>query len=276
MKADFHIHSTFSDGTLTPTEIVYQAAKLDLNAISITDHDSLDGVSEAIKLGIEKNVYVIPGTELSTFDGTQDIHILGYWLDIKNKWISDLLEERREERFNRIKQILYKLDKIGIKVELSDVEDAATNAAMTRLHVAKAMVNLGYGEQIEKVFNKYLERGKIGFVPQKSMSPVKAINTIKKAGGLPVMAHPGETDNTKKVINDLIQSGIMGLEIYYPTHEASFIEYLLSLSKRYNLIVTGGSDFHGEGSRHTCDLGDIYIPDKAIDNLLKWKIKEEK
>jgi predicted metal-dependent phosphoesterase TrpH len=245
---DLHIHSTYSDGVLTPAELVDLAKKEGLSAISITDHDTADGTDEAIQRGVETGVEVITGIEMSSWHGDTSMHVLGYRFrhnDDQFKARLKLLQEGRETRNVRI---IENLNRLGIKVEFEELLHYSEYGQTGRPHIARLLVDKGVTKTIDLAFKHYLRRGAAAYSERFRFSAHDAIAMIKEAGGIAVLAHPSSLDPSLRsipaLLNDLHKSGLGGVEVYYPAHSSRAVKALLKMAEDLGLIITGGSDFH--------------------------------
>lgn len=257
LTADLHIHTTASDGRLSPADIVRQALQAGLSYIAITDHDTVDGLLQLKDRHepIPSSLNIIPGIELSTDLPENDVHILGYSIDILSPELHKQLDILITHRHDRAKQMIAKLDQLGYSITYQRVLELAGQAtAIGRPHIAKALVEKDFFPTISDVFIKLLDKNGPAYVPHYKLTPKQAIELIKKAGGLPVLAHPGLIGNDDIVLTT-IQSGICGLEVYHPTHTESQMQKYLAMAKEHQLIITGGSDFHAIPSRFPEKLG---------------------
>lgn len=266
MSADLHIHTTFSDGTLTPAEIVREAKKAGLKTIAITDHDVVDGIEEARREAQRVGIEVIPGIEITTEIPGYEIHILGYYIDYNSPELSQILKKIQEDRSARIGRIVAKLDKLGVKIDTQRVLEVAGRGSAGRPHVARVLLEAGYVKSIREAFNRYLDYKAPAYEPHYKLTPPEAIKLILSAGGIPVYAHPG-TSKCDHLIPDLIGSGLLGLEVYHTGHGQTKTKHYLRLAQKYGLLVTGGSDFHGLGSGRETGLGSIAISDELVEKL---------
>jgi len=271
---DLHIHSTASDGTLTPPEILELAHGLKLGAIAITDHDTLDGSRQAIAAGIPEGLGFLTGVEISTerprfFPGKGSCHILGYRIDLENRALNMTLEKLQSARRNRNPLILERLQKIGFDLSMEEIEQAAgQKGQIGRPHFAQVMLNKGYVTTFNAAFDDFLATGKPAYVDKYRVHCRRAITLIREAGGIPVLAHPallGTTDGRLEdsMVRALREMGLLGIEAYYTGHTADRQKYYLDLADRHGLMVTGGSDFHGEFNPQTklgCGRGDLRVP----------------
>lgn len=264
---DLHTHTTFSDGTYSPEEIIKLCHKSNLKAIAITDHDTIDGIKYARDMAKELNIELIEGIEFSADYKGIEIHVLGYFLDIENKELLSLLEDLKISRDKRNKELIKKLNDIGLDISFEYVKSLSNGGLITKAHFGKAIVKKGYAKTMKEAFSLYLGKGKPAYVSRVLISYKDAIKYILNAGGIPVLAHPMIYKLSDKdleiAIKDLKDSGLKGIECYYPSNSLSQTNFLLSLAKKYDLKVTAGSDFHGE-NRPDVALGNIFLG-KQID-----------
>ena len=264
---DLHTHTTFSDGTYSPEEIIKLCHKSNLKAIAITDHDTIDGIKYARDMAKELNIELIEGIEFSADYKGIEIHVLGYFLDIENKELLSLLEDLKISRDKRNKELIKKLNDIGLDISFDYVKSLSNGGLITKAHFGKAIVKKGYAKTMKDAFSLYLGKGKPAYVSRVLISYKDAIKYILNAGGIPVLAHPMIYKLSDKdleiAIKDLKDSGLKGIECYYPSNSLSQTNFLLSLAKKYDLKVTAGSDFHGE-NRPDVALGNIFLG-KQID-----------
>jgi len=247
---DLHTHSTASDGSLTPTELVDLAAEKGLQAIALTDHDTVAGIGEALRRGQTVGVRVIPGIELGARqDDYREMHILGYFIRHNHRPLLERLEWLRARRFERGQQMVARLSGLGIAVAFERVEELARGGAIGRPHVALALVEAGYVETVAEAFRRYLTPGQPAYVEKQRLSPREAIELIQTADGIPVLAHPAtlglEQEKLEGLISELCEWGLRGIEAYWSRHNAEQIEFCKRLAAQFDLAVTGGSDFHG-------------------------------
>lgn len=260
--ADLHIHSTFSDGNLTPEQILEEAKQKGVKCISITDHDSID--SQYIIKNNNSDVDIIPGIELSTEINDCEIHILGYFMDIEDENLIKTVESLKNARINRVKSILNKLEDEGIYLNFEDIVKG--NSSVGRAHIAHEIVRKGYEDNYKTAFSKYLIKGKMAYEKGEKLSYKEALRVIEDSNGIAVLAHPGKiykSMEVEKIIKELKCYGLKGIEVYHPSHRKDQINLLHNLSKKYKLLITGGSDLHYTGSK------DIFIGSQGInENLL--------
>ena len=259
--ADLHIHTSASDGWFTPDMAVEQAKDAGLAAISIADHDSVSGIEAAIWAGKKHGVEVIPGVELSSeFEG-RDLHFLGYFVDWHDKRFNKKLLTMQEARVDRAKKILDRLRGVNINISYNVVIVIA-GGTVGRPHIAKALLDRGYVRTMQEAFEKYLIPGKPAYVEKYQMLPAEAIRMIRRVGGIPVLAHPYFA-NADEMLPELVEQGLRGLEVYHSKHDAMVARRYEQLAKKYDLLVTGGSDAHGR----EVPIGAVKIPYELVEKL---------
>ena len=273
---DLHVHSTFSDGTLTPTQLVSLAVKSNLEAFALTDHDTTDGIDEAIRAAKDMDLEVIPGIEFSTEYNGKDIHILGYYINPYNEYFNECVCEFRNSRERRNKKMCAKLCSLGINIDYDEFIAEYPDSVITRAHYAKYMVQKGIVKSIEEAFEKYIGDTCPGFVPREKITPSQAVSLILKCGGIPVLAHPilykYSDSDLEKLVSELKKAGLKGIETIYSTYSNLDEKLIRKLASKYKLLITGGSDFHGSNKPNLslgCGRGDLYIPVKLLSPLKK-------
>jgi hypothetical protein len=247
---DLHVHTSMSDGTYSPREVVRLAVQKGLCAIAITDHDTVAGVLPAYREGLVAGIEIVPGVEISTEWPGAIMHILGYFVDPAHVGLSKELGELRADRRQRIVKIVEKLRSCNVFISVEDISRKAVGGAPGRPHVAEVMMRQGYVETIQEAFDRYLRKGRPAYIEKRKLAPDRALKIIRQAGGLCVLAHPYSlNENNPKALEDILSQlmsyGLQGLEVYYPSHTPQQVELYLGLAKRLNLAVTGGTDFHG-------------------------------
>lgn len=257
MRIDLHMHSTFSDGMDTPTKLVEIAKQRSLAAISLTDHDCLDGVGEATEAGERVGVEVLPGVELSSEFKGRDLHILGYGVDPEHEEFEGMLKTFRDTRHKRGIKIVEKLNALGVSIEPAEVLAKAEGAALGRPHVAAVLVERGFVSNTNEAFNRYLAEGQAAYIPKYKISPSDAIDYVHRAGGLAFMAHPGIFLESMEEMLELVAQGFDGVEVYHPQHNATRIRDLEAMAEERGLLVSGGSDYHGFPGRDVLGGQDI-------------------
>jgi len=271
---DLHIHSTASDGTLTPSEILAQASEIGLGAIAITDHDAIDGTRAALSDTPHPTVDFITGVEISAdfpeaFPCSESCHVLGYGFDPDDPGLTQTLTTLQTARKNRNPQIIERLQKLGFDITLQEVWDAkAESGQIGRPHIAQILQNKGYASSINEAFDKYLGRGRPAYVDKYRLDCAQAMEIIRGAGGVPVLAHPGlipiEDPQQLEAFIALLKSfGLKGLEVYYSEHDPAATAFYESIAQRHDLLMTGGSDYHGAIKPEVkmgTGKGDMFVP----------------
>jgi hypothetical protein len=270
--ADLHIHTTASDGVLTPKQIVREAVRKGLRAISITDHDTTDGIVSAQKEANFYKIEVIPGIEINTDYRGKEIHILGYYLNVNYPPLQEILERIRKDRIFRAREMVKKLQGLNIIIDIERVYQLAKDGAVGRPHIARAMIEKGYISSVREAFEKYIGINGPAYVERYKLTPHKAVALIIEAGGVPVLAHPGLIGDDSLII-ELMQCGLQGIEAYHSDHDLQTTEYYIRFGKKNHLIITGGSDFHGYGYRDETDLGGTTVPYEAVIALRGAKLR---
>jgi hypothetical protein len=274
-KIDLHIHTTYSDGVYSPKEIMEKAHQLDLNVIAITDHDCVAGYKQGESYANKYGIELVPGVEISTHYKTNEVHILAYFIDVKNRMLETMLRFVQKGRNKRAAKILKRLNKFGMKITVKDVYNQTGNiGAIGRPHIASAMLANGYIKNYNDAFLNYIGNDGPAYVQKPSYSPDKVINTVHSAGGVAILAHPGILNNDF-IIPDLVEMGLDGLEVFYPLHSINQRDTYLMLAEKYNLLVTGGSDFHGINTSYDV-LGRVMLQEKYFQKLKDYSETHKK
>ncbi len=281
LRIDLHIHSTASDGSLTPADIIDHAQKLNLAAIAITDHDSVDGSKEALQIGIPPSLRFLTGVEISAahppfFPGSGSFHILGYDIHLDNRDLNQALSKLRDARKNRNPEILRLLSKLGFQISLAEVYQEVGEGQLGRPHIAYAMLKKGFVASIDEAFDKYLGTQGPAYVEKDRIECEQAIKIIRAAGGIPVLAHPAllNIENNKKLdalLQNLMKIGLAGIEVYYPGHSPQQIRQYTELARKYDLLMTGGTDFHGTimpEIKMGSGSGNLFVPYNLYQDLI--------
>lgn len=264
-NSDLHVHTNYSDGTMTPEEVVDEAIRLGVSAISITDHDTIEGVSIAVRYGQGKNLHIISGIEISSYLSPAEVHILGYFIDIHNASLQRALKQSHEDRVKRIYHMAEKLHKLNVTIDPHEILTLAGKGSPGRMHMAEVIWKRGYCNTILEAFFKYIGDNGPAYVPKRTLTPQQAIALIREADGVAVLAHPGLTQRDH-IIETLVADGLGGIEVYYPSHQPQDIKKYLKIAEKYSLAVTGGSDFHGERKADT-PIAKVTIPGELVHKL---------
>jgi 3',5'-nucleoside bisphosphate phosphatase len=263
--ADLHLHTCFSDGTYTPEELTACAQKCGLQAVAVTDHDTLEACPRMATACREAGIDFIPASELTAEADGHELHLLAYFVDAGNETLQTHLAKFQEVRQNRIREMVAKLNQLGIPLPADAVFALASCRAPGRPHVARALVQRGFCGNLDEAFERFLKRGKPAWVPKFKMSAVEAIELVHQAGGLAVMAHPG-LNRTDDVIPKLVQAGLDGIECFHTKHSTAITEHYLEIAEAHRLLVTGGSDCHGLSKGRPL-IGTIKLPYEYVVRL---------
>jgi predicted metal-dependent phosphoesterase TrpH len=268
VKADLHLHTTASDGRLEPEEIVLLAAKVGLDVIAITDHDTIDGVAPALAAAEAlSSPAVIPGVEINTDVPHGEVHILGYFIDYTDQKLAAILRRLCASRQERAQQMIAKLIKLGMNIEWQRVRELAKGSSVCRPHVAQALFEKGHVSSEKEAFDKYIGHGGPAYVERYKLLPVEAVKLIVDAQGLPVLAHPADIADLNKLIPKLKAAGLIGIEVYYRDYSSDIIKELLKVAKQHVLITTGGTDYHAFGDGSEVMIGGALTPPEALEQL---------
>ena len=277
---DLHSHTVFSDGTFTPEELVALAADIKLKAVAITDHDGTDGIERALAAGEEYGVEVIPGIELAvnyTDICETEIHIVGLFIDHKNKELSDMIDEIRAERVNRNVAMVKRLRDMGFDITYEELEKVAAGDIISRPHYGRLFMQKGYVKSIAEMFDKYIGDGGPAYIHRVLPTPEKAIKTVLAAGGVPVLAHPTlyKMDYTRirRMADEFIGYGLKGIEVRYSTYNHEQEREITRIADERKLLYSGGSDFHGENKPDIqlgVGKGTLRVPDEFLDRIKEW------
>ena len=250
MCVDLHIHSIYSDGTATPTQLIELARASQLSGFALTDHDTVEGVPEVLRLGQEHGLKVVSGVEINAHHGDLSVHILGYGFDPEHAQLKAWLAKLQQFRNERNLQILEKLAALGIRLHFEELEQFSHCGQTGRPHIARLLVAKGYVKNTTQAFARYLGRDKAAWCSRFTYSAAESIAIIHQAGGVAVLAHPGIIDLTLRkqpqLIRELTERHLDGLEIHYPRHTKKVTQFFSDLAQQYNLLTTGGSDYHGD------------------------------
>jgi predicted metal-dependent phosphoesterase TrpH len=265
---DLHTHSTASDGICSPTELLHKANEVGLQILALTDHDTTDGLEEAMQAAQTLHIDLIPGIEINADAGGGEVHVLGYFLEFWHPEFQAVLKILRDSRVRRGQRMVELLNEQGVNISWDRVREIA-KGSVGRPHVAEALREAGYVQTIGEAFDKYIGAGCYAYVQRYKLTPKDGVQLIASANGLPVIAHPIELpglDVLRSWLPDLCKAGMVGLEAYYGQYTREDERELLALAHEYHLIPTGGTDFHGPGI-HPTPLGGRYVPFEAVESL---------
>ena len=263
-RVDLHVHTTASDGHFSPSEVVRRALDLGLTVLAITDHDTIGGIEEALQAAQGTSLEVIPGVEISTDIPGSEAHVLGYYVDHAERRLTRKLELFRDSRFSRAQGMVAKLAAMGLPLDWERVRQIAGGGAFGRPHVAQAMLEMGYVSSTSEAFDLYIGRNGPAYVNRYKMTPSEAVQIILDAHGLPVLAHPLSVSS---LVPELARKGLVGLEAYYTGYSADEVRFLVDLAAKHDLLVTGGSDFHGDTVLPQNRLGGVVVPPEVVEEL---------
>ncbi|MCH8008748.1 MAG: PHP domain-containing protein [Chloroflexi bacterium] len=269
-RGDFHCHSTASDGVLSPADLVKLAYEQGVRVMALTDHDSTEGLAEA-RAAIEPDFTLIPGVELGTDIPGAEVHMLGLFLNPGQPELQEILKKLRDGRLGRGEGIVKKLEEMGNKISWEQVQRIAGDASVGRPHIAQALLDNGEVATIKEAFDKYIARNGPAYVERDKMTPVEAVETIVRMGGIPCIAHPRDLENIDNMLAELKAAGMVAMEVYYKDYAPDEVERLRQLAEKHDLLALGGSDYHGlhgpnepfPGGQHTP------VPEASIEALLR-------
>ena len=264
---DLHSHTTASDGTLSPAELVRAAVKRGVRVLAITDHDSTDGLGAArAEAARHPPLTIVPGLEINCDVPGAEVHVLGYYVDDTAAWFQEFLRAQRAERVARVHRIAARLSELGMPIDPAEVFALVQEGSAGRPHVAQVMVQRGYVKSVREAFDRWLHANGPANVLRHRITPTDAIAVIRRAGGVPVFAHPGLADRDE-LLPDMIAAGLMGIETYYAEHSAAQTAHYKDLCRQHGLVATGGSDYHGERSGRTNQLCHPPVPMSVYEEL---------
>ncbi len=270
-KVDLHMHTNYSDGIYSPEELIVKVKDAGVDLISITDHDTVDGIEESIEIGKHHGIEVIPGLEISSDIRDREVHILGYFIDPNNFELGEYLKFFRAERIKRAARITEKLNALGLSLSLDDVMDVAKNSAVGRPHIAKALVNKRLVSNYFEAFSKYIGNNCPAYERKVHVSPRSAFKIISDAGGLSFIAHPGNLPDT--IMIELIEAGLDGIEVVHPSHLPYQVKHYRGIVNEYFLLESGGSDFHGGDRNDYENLGKYTIGISKVEAMRKQLLR---
>ena len=263
---DLHTHSLRSDGALSPADLVKRAASRGVKIQALSDHDTLSGVAEAAATGKDLGVRIIPATELNTESEWGDAHVLGYFIDPNDAALEERLRWLRENRGRRIELMVENLNRLGYAVDLARVLEIAQGGALGRPHLAQALFEKGYVRTYDGAFDTLIAKGSPAYVARVGLDPFEAVALVRKHGGVAALAHPGTVIGLDALLPKLVAGGLAGIEAYYGSHSPEMTARCLARAHDFDLVPTGGSDFHGRGE-HGADLGGVFVPPETIEHL---------
>ncbi|MEJ2046798.1 MAG: PHP domain-containing protein [Dehalococcoidia bacterium] len=268
-RVDLHIHSTASDGALSPEEVVGESVRRGLSVIALTDHDTVNGLAPDLAAAEAfPGLRVVPGVELSTDVAQGEVHILGYFIDYSDGELLARLERMRNSRRERAQEMIARLGDLGVNIDWSRVQEIAGEGSVGRPHLAQAMVEGGYVGSLKEAFDSYIGRGGPAYVERRKLTPAAAVELILRVRGLPVLAHPLTVADPETLVIELKAAGLIGIEAHYKDYSAADVGRLLSLAESHQLAVTGGSDYHGLDTESEAGIGSVEVPLSAAEHLM--------
>jgi len=275
-RIDLHLHTTHSDGSFSTRDVMTFAKQAGVTALAITDHDIVEGIAEATAIGTELGIEVVPGVEISSRLGESELHILGYFLNWTDPLLAQRLSSLRDSRHTRNPKIVQRLNELGIPITYEEVRALAGTESVGRPHIARLLMEKKFVTSAKEAFDRYLANGRPAFVDRELPVPAQAVQWIREAGGVPVLAHPTwvrtSADGLRTLVRDLKATGLGGIEVHYSTHTPSQTTEYLELAKQCDLVVTGGSDFHGVTKPDIevgIGRGQLKVSEKLLDPLRK-------
>lgn len=269
MKGDLHVHSTASDGTFTPSELVAAALAAGLDAIAIADHDTVAGQREAFAAAESTTLHLIPAVELSCSIDDSDVHILGLHIDLEDSHLLETLELLKNARLRRAQRLVRTLTEAGFAVNIEDVLLYSDGGSVGRSHIARALVAAGHAVDVHEAFDRFIGRGKPFYIPKEAQTASEAVQLIHGAGGVAIVAHPGIGD-VPVHFDTLIDAGIDGIEAYHADHSDELRAFFATYAEEHGLLTSGGTDFHGPSAPNPY-IGAVDVPGNVVERLVHWR-----
>ena len=266
---DLHLHTQFSDGTETPARVVELAKAAGLAAIAITDHDNTEAFAVAKPLAEQAGIELLPGIEMSASAEGEEVHVLGFLMDLQHAGLVQHLAEQQARRVARVFEMVKRLAVAGVSISAEEVLQLAGEGTVGRPHVARVLMKHGYVSRTQEAFTKYIGPNNPGFVPGSPLLPARVISVIRDAGGVPVLAHPIYLKRDD-LIERFVSEGLAGLEVYHSSHTPDQVRHYAQMADRLHLLRTGGSDFHGEASKEGVAVGMVKAPYRLLEEMRQW------
>ena len=268
-RIDLHVHSTASDGRLSPQAVITEAAARGLMYVALSDHDTVDGVGPALQAAQDyPRLNVIPAVEISTDIPDGQVHILGYFIDYTSEDLTSSLKRFKNSREGRAQAMIARLGELGMTIDWQRVQEIAGVGSIGRPHIAQAMLENRYIKSLKEAFEKYIGQGCPAYVERDKMTPVEAVELIVRSKGLPVLAHPTTVADPERLVEILKPVGLIGLETYYKDYNADEKNRLVAMAERHNLLATGGTDYHGLEDETEVMIGGVDVPLEAVERLI--------
>ncbi len=266
-RIDLHTHTTASDGQDTPAELVNFAVQQGVSVLAVTDHDTMDALADVQQHADQAGITLVPGVELSTTVDRAEVHVLGYFVDIENEGLTSALAEQAASRFNRVQRMIEKVQGLGYDIDGDAILAQADFGTIGRPHVARALIEIGAATDVSDAFDRFLKAGRPGYIPRDPFSPEDAVKLLVQHNAIPVLAHPYSTRDIQGTLKRLVPVGLRGLETYYAEYSPEQHCELRGIADAWELIPTGGSDYHGIGFREGRILGSAPVPDEVVERL---------
>lgn len=264
---DLHTHTTASDGQDTPRELVQNAARAGISVLGLTDHDTIDGIAEATAAATDAGVTLVPGVEMSTTVDVGEVHILGYFVDVNDDAFVGVLRDLASARVRRVTAMIDRAQSLGYEIDGDAILAQAEHGSIGRPHIARELVRIGAAESVNDAFERYLKAGRPIYVPREPLAPEDAVRILTAHGVVPVLAHPFSTRDVDGVLKRLRPCGLAGMEVWYAEYSPEQQAELADIARAWDLVATGGSDYHGAGVREGRNLGAAPVPSSVWDAL---------
>lgn len=265
------MHTTASDGRHTPSDLVDRAFAAGIRIMSVTDHDTLAGFAPAVAAATRKGMTVVPGIEITSIHGGKDVHVLAYFVSDETPGLTDLLANQRRLRLERAMEIADRLATLGAPIDADALVAEATapgGKSLARPQIAQALISAGHVATVAEAFDTYLAEDGPAYVPHRGASPAQVVEIVTRGGGVASIAHPGYRQRDE-IIPEIVDAGLTALEVFHSSHDEALTDHYLRLARRYDVCVTGGSDYHGEGTRRSEFFGIVHLPQEHFDTLLQ-------
>ena len=262
MLVDLHSHTTASDGRCTPEALVRRAAEVGITTLGVTDHDTMAGVAGATAAAAREGIDLVPGIEITSVHGGKDVHVLGYFLNPETPGLSEMIADQRRRRIERAREIGQRLANMGAPIDTDELVATAmgqSGKAIARPQIAQALINAGHAATVAEAFERFLGEDCPAYVPHTGVGPAEVVQLILSGSGIASLAHPGYT-RKDQIIPELVEAGMTAIEVYHCSHDEEAVSRYLEIARRYNLVRTGGSDYHGEGVRRAEFFGVTHLP----------------
>lgn len=266
MRADLHVHSTASDGTLTPSSVVELAAQQRVDVLALADHDSVAGVAPAMQAADEVGITLVPAVELSSAIDDYDVHVLAYFVDHRDRHLLEMLDTLKAARMRRAESMVQDLREAGFNVSIDEVLAISDGGAVGRSHIARALVAAGHAESVAEAFQRFIGRNRPFYRPKDARTPAQVVEAVRELGAVPVLAHPGIT-GADHLVRELVDAGLLGIEAYHADHTAEQRAHYAAIARSFGLVCTGGTDYHGPHAPNP-QLGSTDVPDECIEAFL--------